>query len=57
MTRKGATILIESLSLRVFEIDETTERLSKEKESLQARIRELEQIRDIVEPTPIINIE
>lgn len=58
MTAKGAQMIIESLSMRVFQIEEAKERLDEEKESLQARIRELEQIRDadVIRPTAIVNI-
>lgn len=50
MTPKGAAMVIESLSLRVFEIQERRERLNQEEAQLQARIRELELIRDNGEP-------
>lgn len=46
MTKKGAQIIIESLSLRIFDIDDTIERLLKEKEHHRARIRELEHVED-----------
>lgn len=56
MTKKGAQILIESLSLRVFQIEETEERLSLEKAELRARIQELELVDDPIVPSSIINI-
>lgn len=56
MTPKGAQMVIESLSLRVFEIEEVEAKLAKEKADLQVRIRELEETRDSIVPTPIINI-
>jgi hypothetical protein len=59
MTPKGAAMVIDTLSLRVFEIQETKERLSKEEEQLKARIKELEQIRDrpeSIQPTRIIEV-
>lgn len=61
MTPKGASMVIESLSLRVFEIEAHEERLAKEKAQHQARIKELERIRDGVPPSvvtsPIISVE
>lgn len=56
MTKKGAQFIIESLSLRVFEIEDIEERLAQEKAANRARIRELEQVEDEIIPTPIINI-
>lgn len=58
MTPKGAQMVIEDLSMRVFQIDEVKARLDQEKEALQARIRELEQIRDadMIQPDPIIQL-
>ncbi len=61
MTPKGASMVIESLSLRVFEIQEAEQRLAKEKAQHQARIKELERIRDGLPPavltSPIVSIE
>lgn len=61
MTPKGAAMVIESLSLRVFEIEEHEKRLAKEKAQHQARIKELEHIRDgvpqSVVTSPIISVE
>lgn len=56
MTRKGAAMVIESLSLRIFDIEEHEARLAKEKATHRARIAELEQVRDPVEATRIISI-
>ena len=60
MTRKGAQIIIESLSQRFVEIQEMRERLDKEEKSLRARIFELEQVQDSsvsVMPIVIVNDE
>lgn len=61
MTPKGATMVIESISLRIFEIEEHQARLAKEKAQHQARIKELERIRDGLPPavltSPIISVE
>lgn len=54
MTRKGAQILIESLTQRYLEIQELRAKLDKEEESLQARILELEQVQDGVSVAPIV---
>ena len=57
MTRKGAQIIIESLSQRFVEIQEIKERLELEEASLRARILELEQVQDdSIKPNPIINV-
>lgn len=56
MTRKGAEMVIESLSMRVFEIDDTQQRLADEKQRLQARIKELEQVQDPIQPHHIISV-
>lgn len=56
MTRKGAQMLIESLTQRYLEIQSLREKLDKEEESLQARILELEQVQDVsVTPIVIVN--
>ena len=61
MTPKGASMVIESLSLRIFDIEEAEARLAKEKAQHQSRIKELERIRDGVPPavvtSPIISVE
>lgn len=60
MTRKGAQIIIESLSQRFLEIQEIRERLDKEEASVRTRILELEQIQDSsvsVMPIVIVNDE
>jgi len=46
MTKKGAQMVMESLSLRVFEIEEIEERLAKEKAQHRARIKELEKVEE-----------
>lgn len=57
MTHKGAQIVIESLSLRVFEIQEIRERLAKEEQGLVARIKELEgRSQGSIQPQPIISV-
>lgn len=56
MTPKGAQQVIESMSLRVFEIEETERRLSEEKEHLRGRIAELESVRDSIVPSPVVLI-
>lgn len=61
MTPKGAEIVIESLSLRVFQIQDMRDRLDAEEATLKARLVELEKIRDGVPPavqvTPIIEVK
>jgi hypothetical protein len=52
MTPKGAAIVIESLSLRVFQIQDIRDSLDQEEAQLKARILELEQIRDMPESIP-----
>lgn len=49
MTRKGAEHVIETLSMRIFEIEDTQQRLQEEKQQLRARIEELEWVADPVE--------
>jgi hypothetical protein len=56
MTRKGAQMVIESLSLRVVEIHEMQERLAKEEATHRARILELERVQDPIQPQPIISV-
>jgi hypothetical protein len=56
MTRKGAQRIIESLSLRILEIQGARERITKEEETLRARIKELEQVQDPIQPQLIISI-
>ena len=56
MTPKGAQHVIESMSLRVFEIEESEQRLAAEKRHLQQRISELEHVRDRVEPFRIVMV-
>jgi len=47
MTSKGAQMVIDAASMRVFEIDEIINVLNEEKKRLQTRIMELETIRDL----------
>jgi hypothetical protein len=57
MTRQGAEMIIESLSLRIFEIQDVQARLEAEKEKHRARIQELrQQFINTIEPNPIINV-
>lgn len=59
MTRKGANIIIENLSLRIFEIEEREARLAKEKAEHRVRIQELRQTtyeEDVIKPLPVITI-
>lgn len=56
MTKKGAQMVIESLSLRIFQIEETEQRLAEEKAELRARIKELELVEDPIVPSTIINV-
>jgi hypothetical protein len=59
MTPKGAEMVIESLSLRVFEIQDRRAKLEAEETQLAARIKELEMIRDAGAPvvaTRIISV-
>lgn len=58
MTRKGAQMVIESLSMRIFEIQEARERLAKEEQQHRDRILELEKVSDdIVVPQRIVVVE
>ena len=60
MTPKGAAMMIESLSLRVFEIQDMRDRLNKEEAQLKTRIKDLEKIRDRpegIQPTRIIEVK
>lgn len=60
MTPKGAAMIIDSLSLRIFEIEEHEKRLAKEKAQHQNRIKELERVRDGLPPavltSPIVSV-
>lgn len=56
MTPKGAAIVIDSIDLRIFEIDEIQSRLAQEKEQLRTRRNELTQVRDRIDPNPIVSI-
>jgi hypothetical protein len=60
MTPKGATMVIESMSLRIFEIQDIRTRLTAEEEHLKTRIAELEKVRDMpegIQPTRIIEVK
>jgi hypothetical protein len=53
-------MMIESLSLRVFEIQDMRDRLNKEEAQLKTRIKDLEKIRDRpegIQPTRIIEVK
>ena len=51
MTRKEAELEIETLSMRIFEIEDVQQHLKDEKQQLRARIEELEWVVDpIAEP-------
>lgn len=52
MTPRGAQMVIDAMSLRVFEIEGTQGKLAEEKAHLQKRIKELEAERDA--PPPIV---
>jgi hypothetical protein len=58
MTSKGAQLVIDSMSMRIFEIQEIRDRLDKEEIALQSRIIELEFERDQkpIQPQPIISV-
>lgn len=60
MTSQGAQSLIDNLSMRVFEIQETKERLTEEETRLRLRIIELEVLRDggkPIKPSQVIIFE
>lgn len=57
MNKAGARIIIESLSLRIFEIEEMEARLAKEKADHRARIAELEKVEDPILPDKIISVK
>lgn len=52
MTRKGAQHIIETLSLRIFELQERRDKINAEEAELRARIVELEKVTDDPEITP-----
>ena len=59
MTPKGAQMVIEAMSLRIFQIEEAEKTLSEarfaeEKTRLKRRIKELELVRDQIQPTQIM---
>ena len=53
MTKAGKKILIDALSLRIFEIQEARARLAAEELKLRGRIYELE-TDDPISPTPVV---
>lgn len=57
MNKAGAKLIIENLSLRIFEIEEMEARLAKEKADHRARIAELEKIEDPILPDKIISLK
>lgn len=56
MTRKGAAIIIDSIDVRLFEIDETITKLQKEAHDLRTRRKELSEVTDAIVPNKIISI-
>ena len=56
MTRKGAILTIESMMIRLAEIQSTRERLVEEEKKLVLRIHELEKVRDPICPNKIVFI-
>jgi hypothetical protein len=56
MTPKGAGIVIDSIDMRLFEIDDVENRLRAEKCILLARREELVQLQENIEPTTIVMI-
>lgn len=56
MTRKGAAIIIDSIDVRLFEIDETIDRLQKEAHALRMRRKELSKVTDAIVTNKIISI-
>jgi hypothetical protein len=54
MTSKGAQAIIETLSLRVFDIQDARAKLADEERHVRARIKQLEKIRDAIVPDRII---
>jgi hypothetical protein len=52
MTRKGALVIIDTLALRIFELQERRDRINKEESELRARILELEKVTDDPEIVP-----
>jgi ribosomal 50S subunit-associated protein YjgA (DUF615 family) len=56
MTRKGAVLVINSMMIRLSEIEEAREKLSAEEKQLVLRIHELEKVRDPIIPNRIVLI-
>jgi hypothetical protein len=56
VTRKGATLVINSMMIRLSEIESAREKLAAEEKQLVLRIHELEKVRDTIVPTRIINV-
>jgi uncharacterized coiled-coil protein SlyX len=54
MTKKGAEILIEELSLRVFELEEYEQRLKQEMLRLKNRLKELNNFYNSFEDKSVI---
>jgi ribosomal 50S subunit-associated protein YjgA (DUF615 family) len=56
MTRKGATLVINSMMIRLSEIESAREKLAAEEKQLVLRIHELEKVRDPIIPNRIVLI-
>ena len=56
MTSKGAVLVINSMMIRLSEIESAREKLAAEEKQLVLRIHELEIVRDTIVPTRIINV-
>lgn len=56
MTRKGAVLVINSMMIRLSEIEEAREKLAAEEKQLVLRIHELEKVRDPICPNKIVFI-
>jgi len=56
MTRKGAVLVINSMMIRLSEIEDAREKLAAEERQLVLRIHELEKVRDPIIPNRIISI-
>lgn len=57
MTRKGAVTIINSMMIRLSEIQDAREKLSAEEKQLVLRIHELEKVRDTIIPDRIVMVD
>lgn len=57
MTPKGAQFVIDSLDMRIFEIEAIEDRLRAEKTIIRSRREELAQLQKQIEPTVITIIQ